>query len=566
MRCLNGSWLRHTRAVPVLDNSQAASPGDSKIPHTVLWFQGRITNHNSQISETTRVLSRMYARYGPEMAHRIYGSCSWVIWDSARNQLVLTSDRLGHYPVYFHLAKNGWFYFADQIASILTGCCQPVELNDAAIIRHLYTTLPEPGQTFYKHISQLKPGEILLVSENEVDSKCYWQMRPRPALKLVSRAEYTKTARRILFEVIGEYRESNPSAITLSSGLDSTCVAAGLKQSGSDLSAISWCSPGVPEADESGSINAVAGMLGIPVHWIRADQLWPLCNSHGIDSQADSPLRMFYTEGWDATFSSSRKYGFDTLYTGAGGDELFGRFITPFADLLLTGRFSRACSGLSEFADLTNWPYLRMIRRTLISPIVHALLPGRAVKKMPTLPWLGNTYKPQYRQYFNCEKHTHYRMLPNRVQRFKYISSNQIMYGVASLNRRALQCGTELVHPLLDHRLLEFAAALPVAQCFNRGLDKAIVRNAMRGFLPDSILGRKHKIYPGKIGERALKFQESNKVLELMTGMKAAELGYVDENRLRLAYSDYVKGKSNDTGFWNAITLEAWLRQHIPGS
>lgn len=566
MCCLNGSWLRHTHRVPVLDNSPAAGPGDGTPPNLVLWFQGRITNHTSQIPDNAQWLSRLYARYGPDMAHKIFGSCSWVIWDSARNQLVLTSDRLGHYPLYYHYAKDGSFYFADQIASILTRCSRSVEVNDAAIVRHLFATLPESGQTFYKHISQLKPGEILIVSKNDVDSKRYWRMQPQPVLNHGSSAEYTKTARRILFEVIGEYRDSNPSAITLSSGLDSTCVATGLKQAGSDLSAISWCSPNVPEADESGSIKTVANMLGIPVHWIRADRLWPLCNSDGIDSQADSPLRMFYTEGWDATFSSVREHGFDTLYTGAAGDELFGRFITPFADLLLTGRFSSFYSGLSEFAELTNWPYARLIRRTLVSPIVHALLPGRAVKKLTAPPWLAGTCKQQYRQYFTCEKHTRYRMLPNRIQRFKNISSSKIMYGVASLNRRAHQNGIELVHPLLDHRLLEFAAALPVAQCFNRGLDKAIVRNAMRGFLPDSILDRKHKIHPGKIGESALRNQENNKVLELMTGMRAAELGYVDETRLRLDYSDYVKGKSNDTGFWNAITLEAWLRQHVPGS
>ena len=86
----------------------------------------------------------------------------------------------------------------------------------------------------------------------------------------------------------------------------------------------------------------------------------------------------------------------------------------------------------------------------------------------------------------------------------------------------------------------------------------------MRGYLPDGILDSKSKIYAGKLAESALKIHEKDKILALMTNMSAAKMGYVNEAKLRSAYTEYVNGNSNYTSFWNAITLEAWLRRYFP--
>ena len=60
--------------------------------------------------------------------------------------------------------------------------------------------------------------------------------------------------------------------------------------------------------------------------------------------------------------------------------------------------------------------------------------------------------------------------------------------------------------------------------------------------LPDAVLDLKRKILPTAISERGLKHRERSKVMELMTDMRVAELGLVDEKRLRRAYSDYLQG------------------------
>ena len=118
-------------------------------------------------------------------------------------------------------------------------------------------------------------------------------------------------------------------------------------------------------------------------------------------------------------------------------------------------------------------------------------------------------------------------------------------------------------HPLLDHRLFEFAASLPTTQTFRAGQRKIIMRNAMRGLLPDDIVNMWGKITPETISERGLREREQGKVWPLLAHMRAAELGLVDEARLREAYQSYVDRKTNDSLFWYTLTLEDWLRRYF---
>jgi hypothetical protein len=113
----------------------------------------------------------------------------------------------------------------------------------------------------------------------------------------------------------------------------------------------------------------------------------------------------------------------------------------------------------------------------------------------------------------------------------------------------------------LDHRLLEFAASLPTDQTFRAAQRKIIVRNAMQGLLPPVVLEMWDKILPGAITHRGLREREQSKVLHLMTDMRAAELGFVDQPRLLQAYQDYLAGRNNSAIFWNTLTLEDWLRR-----
>ena len=121
-----------------------------------------------------------------------------------------------------------------------------------------------------------------------------------------------------------------------------------------------------------------------------------------------------------------------------------------------------------------------------------------------------------------------YRLLPGRFARLQLLRDPHLPLTLGELARRAAQHGIELRQPLVDHRLIEFAASLPTGQTFRAAERKVIVRHAMRGRLPDEVLDRREKIYPTTIARRGLAEREQAKVRSLITNMRAAELGLVD--------------------------------------
>lgn len=120
----------------------------------------------------------------------------------------------------------------------------------------------------------------------------------------------------------------------------------------------------------------------------------------------------------------------------------------------------------------------------------------------------------------------------------------------------------ELLHPLLDHRMIEFAASLPTWQTHHGGERKILVREALRGILPTDVVDLRGKIYPSAICHRGLREREKDRVWELLTDMRLADLGLVDQSRLRKTYEAYLEG-ADGTNFWYPLSAEAWLREYF---
>lgn len=204
-----------------------------------------------------------------------------------------------------------------------------------------------------------------------------------------------------------------------------------------------------------------------------------------------------------------------------------------------------------------------VIRSLVLGPIVRAYLPGVRRQSSAPAPWLAQQYRDLYRECFDKEPQEPMRMLPGRRQRLEALRSPSLAHLTGEVNQQAMAQGIELRYPLLDHRLVEFAASLPTTHTFRAVVRKIIVRNAMRGYLPDSVLNLRGKIVPTAIYHHGLKERERAKVWPLMTNMRAADMGFVDENRLRQTYQDYLDGRDERSYFWPTLMLEDWLRRYF---
>ena len=254
--------------------------------------------------------------------------------------------------------------------------------------------------------------------------------------------------------------------------------------------------------------------------------------------------------------------GLCVIFSGISGDHLFGGNVFAYPDLLLTGRWLELARQIRYHLprSSTGLSLGQIIRRMILAPIWQAYTPGWSLHPTPPPVWLRSPYTELYYENLARPQERHW-MLPGRLGRLRMLGHPSLPRSVEAVNRHAENYGLEYRHPLLDHRLIEFAASLPTEQTFRASQRKVILRNAMQGLLPFEVLSQWAKIYPIAICHRGLREREQAKVRRLITNMRAAEMGFVDEIKLQQAYQDYLDKKTDDTLFWHTLTLEDWLRR-----
>jgi asparagine synthase (glutamine-hydrolysing) len=462
--------------------------------------------------------------------------------------------------------KENSIWLADQLELLLNTCLTTPSINPRSVVAHLNGMSPLPGESFYEGIHSLEPGHYLEINRTTLELRRYWQVEPGQELKLASDKEYASAFRELFFDIVPEHLPGSPTGVTLSSGLDSTSIAAAVKSTvpSQQLTAFCWVTPELPSADESRYIHDVCQKLNLPAIELRADLCWPLSTQEGIRTSRATPFYNYYTELWDEVFRTVQQNEINTLFTGASGDNLFGGNVFAYPDLLLTGHWLELARQIRTHIPRSpnRLNLAQIVRKLILAPIVRTYRPRWTYRRPRPVPWLGENYQDLYQAHFPTLTSTPL-LLPGRRQRLEMLRDPRLTRITEWTTKQAASYHIDLRHPLLDHRLMEFAARLPTTQTFRAAQRKIIVRNAMRGYLPDSVLNMWDKIYPTEIFVRGVRERETGKVWSLLTDMRAAQLGFVNPEILRRNYQDYLDGKHQNDRFWHALTLEDWLRRYF---
>ena len=531
-----------------------------------LWSAGFITNRRqlgAQLGADDRasdldLAAALYSRWGKDAPRHIHGSFAWIVWDGDRQCLLAIRDRAGIHEILYR-QDGDTIHLADGVKPLLVSRSR-AGIDPLSVLAHIHGRAPATGHTFYQGIGAVAPGNILTVTRDRIESERYWRPEALPVLRLADDDAYGRAFNDLFLPIAAEYAPAGEAGVTLSGGLDSTTVAAAIRESSpkTDLTAFSWTAPELPEADESEAIAAVCRRLRCRLVSIAADRHWPLRGEPGIRTEPATPFFNYYTDLWEATFRSVRQQGVRVLFSGLSGDHLFGANAFSYPDLLLTGRWRRLVREIRDHRRHSEMSVAEIVRWLALAPIANAYVPGRDRDRTRPVSWLG----PRLRQEVD-ETPVSRRLLPGRRQRLRLLRDPRLAAIASLVTRQAARHGIDFRHPLLDHRLFELAAALPTTQTFTAGQRKIVLRNAMRGRLPEAVLNRRDRTYMTAIARRGLGERERTKAWALMTDMRAAQMGYVDERRLRAAYAAYLAGGDENALFWNTLTLEAWLRQHF---
>ncbi|NEA49359.1 asparagine synthase (glutamine-hydrolyzing) [Streptomyces sp. SID10815] len=512
----------------LVDPNNGAQPLVSADGKVVLIVNGEVYNHRElaaglpgvrlSTGSDCEVLLPLYQRDGLRFLDRVNGMFAFVLWDKERRLLLLGRDRFGIKPLYFH-RDRARVVFASEIKALFADAATPRRLDWNRALGE-YDMNATPGfahgrvTTWFEDIELVPPGVIVELSLKDGASKehRYWRLPDPDAASETSDEEYAARFRDLLVSSVADCATADTDlGLFLSGGIDSAAVAA--LAPGGTLRTFTALTPGTVLNGDARGGRRTAELLGLPNHQV-------LIGSERVPSPqewrdlvwlGETPLvgpEIFYKFELHR-FARQNFPEIKGMLLGAAADEINGGYIPQFAgeggdwdDFEANLRDLYRRQALQRNPKFGHWWEHDGV------PLLNdaAIDPGTPYADDP------------YRGYFAWQ----YRTLEQ--------------YNVWHEDRTAAGMSTEARVPFLDHRLVELVARIPARRRAALVWDKRIVREAMKGVLPEEIRTRPKGYFFYGDGAR-----HTNRFLTRLLAQDGAELleqALATENARRFLSAD----------------------------
>lgn len=443
------------------------------------------------------LLAHLYRSYGPHEAfRRIQGDFAAALYDPDSRTLWLARDRFGIKPLYY-VCKDAWVAFASRPKALLVLPSVSREVNRryvACVSACNYRTFDQiPEQSPYVDVAQVPAAHLLQIKDGRVITTTYWSFQQQ-ALWTESRDEMAERYRDLLRDSVSvRLRTCKNPAFTLSGGMDSSsvlgCALASQKETLHAFSAV------YDDAtyDESQDIQKGLDSERIVWHPVRISSPDLSLLLPEMIEVHDEPVA---TATWLSHYlvcKQVREAGFEELFGGLGGDELnageYDHFLYFFADLRVSGRKKQLEEEIKQWIAHHDHPIFRKSREGVedaFARLIDSSKRGRCLPDCNRLLRYASVLNPDY---FSLKDALS--MLPSPFQNYLLTKTFQDMvYETLPCCLRAEDRQTSafsLGHflPFLDHRLVEFMFRVPEDLKIHEGVTKILLREAMRGLIPE---------------------------------------------------------------------------------
>ncbi|MFY9726823.1 MAG: asparagine synthase (glutamine-hydrolyzing) [Bryobacteraceae bacterium] len=578
------------RRLSIIDLNTGHQPVSNE--NGTLWivFNGEIYNfqelrifllskgHTFTTQTDTEVIVHLYEELGPECLAKLRGMFAFAIWDEGAKTLFLARDRVGIKPLYYCLTGRS-LVFASEIKAILADPAVDREIAPEMIDRFL-TFLYLPGQeTLHKGILKLAPGHYLLFKNAKTEIHQYWDLsfskpsdRPSP-----------QEAERQLVDLLAETVELHmiadvPVGVLLSGGVDSTAVLSfAVERTDKEVSTYTVGFSDAAVADE----RPYAKLAAEAFHTQHYDMtisasdfvdfmpqyIWhmeePVCEPPAIALYYVSKLARNYVK---------------VLLSGEGGDEAFAGY-SNYRNLLWLERAKRCFPSLNAAAAggiaLANRVF-GLPRIVKYGPLMQATFPNYYYSRTSNPNrcrgnGLGNLYCSDFAGTIDRERTLEpVRRLQAHVQNYStldamlYIDTKSWLPDdlLIKADKMTMANSLELRVPLLDHKVLEFAAALPTDLKVRGFTTKYLAKRALGGRVPKSILDRRKAGFPVPY-ESWLRKELRGWVHEVLLDRTTTNRGYFETPAVRELVARDEAGGGYSKEIFSLLTLELWHRTFL---
>jgi len=471
------------------------------------------------------------------------------------------------------------FAFATEPRSLVLGLSLERKLNEAAIGEYLAARFISQTDTFWHGVYRLPQGSALTLTDGHL-RQWHWHDTPFPDHSDMSEADHIERFRELFDQaLIAVNRSSTPVTSQLSGGLDSSsvvCRSTELYRAGRiarQLSAISARFPGEPH-DETPWSSAVETHLGITAKVVGARPFDFASACQWSSKTYHLPLRPNVLDTMAGVCERLKADGERVLLTGEGGDDWLNGSYAHWPDMVLSGRWGTILS-----TARTQWPG-RFVLGSIKDVFAHSLMPlisrrYRGQLLNPSYEFstrIPDWIRPEWGRRVQLPQRWASDSLPVALPTF----AQKQRYQVYRLPRRHINFenvqsfaesqGIELRHPLHDLRLTRFFMGASGNILNRNGQKKYLLRQAMRGTLPEMVRNRTTKaVFVGHTVDAVDDLFQRRKPQDLLS----AQMGWIDPKRIAEMHAPFRQWRESGSQgevpispwgpVWFVLSLDIWL-------
>lgn len=503
----------------------------------------------------TEVVLNSYKEWGEDCLHKFNGMWAFAIWDKKEKTLFCSRDRYGIKPFYYYKDSEK-LIFASEIKQILA-CNIDKTVNDETIYDYLvFNFIDHTENTFFKHVTKLQAGHKLTIKNNKM-SVSRWYNLPQDAIMTDTKNLYHDFYNLLYDSIRLRLRSDVEVGSCLSGGLDSSAIVCIMheilhNEGKPEIQKTFTACYDDPLIDERPFVEEVVKQTGSTKYYLFPDVEGFLKDIDSMTYHQDEPYTGATVFAQWSVFKKIHETGIKVVLDGQGSDEiLLGYF--SFFPFHLKRSLLNPVKFISEFIGGVNTSNLGFSKFTqnFIYFNTGSVRYRHVMKNSRAMVKPEFTASMNRRDVFN-EMIASSGLQGNRLSNLWNISIPSLL---RYEDRNSMAFSVEARIPFLDHRLVEYIFSIPYDKLIHKGWTKHVLRESLKGKIPEDIRMRKGKLafsVPQKkwLGE-ITGYLEDTFSNDFRSGK------YIDQAKMLVLIRS---GNFNDKVLYRAFALEKWMK------
>jgi asparagine synthase (glutamine-hydrolysing) len=564
---INGpAGLAHTR-LSIIDLDGGGQPIHNENRSIWVVYNGEIFNypelrgeltaagHQFYTQTDTEVLVHAYEEYGMDMVNRFNGQFAFALWDKNLQTLFLGRDRVGIRPLFYHF-KHGRIVFGSEIKALFADPLVPRKI-DVHTLSDIFTCwAPLGNKTAFEGIVQIPPGCFGVLNRNCLKIQSYWQpsfFASDPWER--SLTDWTEELTSLLYDATRiRLRADVPVGTYLSGGLDSSYTTSIVKNNFNNR----LCSFSVTFSDQRFDETPYQQKA---VENLNTHHRSILCTEKNIGEafpeviwHSEVPILRTAPAPLYRLSALVREHNFKVVLTGEGSDEIFAGYNIFKEDKVRRFWARKPDSTLRPRLLERLYPYIfsqnngrsktyienffRKNLNNIDSPIYSHMVRWQNTAQLKSFlsddiqqtAGRVNDFVERYLQCLPPEFASWPSLCRAQYTEMGIFLSNYLLSSQG--DRMTMAHSVEGRYPFLDHRVIEFAARLPVRFKLNGLEEKFILKRAARNAIPREIADRPKQPYRAPISRCFLGAKRLDYVEQLLSARALEKSGYFDTRKV----------------------------------